>query len=126
MVRFFEKQDKEEITALAEVFLEEKFNRDVFTNHFDEIVAGEGYRVGISVLHAGEYLGFSVRVKTEDAITVKMLYIKPEFQRLKVAPQVLDFIKEQFPGYSYMADVPQSKDYATKVFEKNGFDVKVI
>ncbi len=123
MVRFFEKQDKEEIIKLAEVFLAERFNKEVFSAHFDEIVAGEGYRTGISVLHAGEYLGFCVAVKSEEAINVKMLYIKPEYQRLKVAPQVLDFIKENFPGYAWQATCPKENIVAIKLFENNGFEV---
>ncbi len=123
MIRFFEKQDKEEIIKLAGDFLGDMFRREIFSRHFDEIIAGEGILTGISVLHAGEYLGYCVAEKGNKTITVRQLYIKPAFQNLKVAPQVLDFIKDNFADYKYRVIIPAGFEAAGKVFTKHGFEI---
>ncbi len=123
MVRFFEKQDKEEIIKLAEVFIGERFRREVFSAHFDEIVAGKSVKIGISVLHAGEYLGYCVAEKKDTTVTIKQLYIKPSFQKLKVAPQVLDFIKSEFTGFTLQAVCPMDNMPAVKLFTKHNVTI---
>ncbi len=123
MVRFFEKQDKEELYELAKDFPVNPYNRKDFYSFFDDVTNSKINRFGISVLHAGEYLGYCIGHIEGKSVVVTQLYIKPSFQKLKVAPQVLDFIKSEFKDYKYTAACPQDNSVAIKVFERNGFDV---
>ena len=123
MIRFFEKQDKAEISALAADFLQKDYDENTFGQLFDGIVDGNEMFKGISVLHAGEYLGYCVFYITDDSAVISQLYIKPAFQRLKVAPQVFDFIESRFPGYKYKAVCPADNEIAVKVFTKRGYEI---
>ena len=123
MIRFFEKQDKEEILKLAAEFNSEGFDREEFGLRFDEITDGSEDECGIAVLHAGEYLGYCTAHLCENEFIMDQLYIKPAFQKLKVAPQVFDFIEAEFPGKKYRAIVPQDNDVANKVFTAYFFPV---
>ena len=61
-----------------------------------------------------------------DSCELKRLYIKPAFQKLKVAPQVFDFIEENFPDYNYQALVPKKNEIALGVFTKRGYDITIL
>lgn len=123
MIRFFENEDKVEIAKLAQDFLGEEYDSEGFAVMFDEIVDGSEDVCGIAVLHAGEYLGYCVADVYENDFIINQLYIKPLFQKLKVAPQVFDFIEAEFPDYSYKAVVPQENEVANKVFAKRGYEI---
>lgn len=126
MIRFFEKEDKAEIMALAADFLGESYDSEEFGIMFDEIVDGCVDECGIAVLHAGEYLGYCTAHIYEKDFIIHQLYIKPQFQKLKVAPQVFDFIEENYPGYRYQAFVPRKNEIAYKVFFKRGYDIIIM
>ena len=126
MIRFFESQDKAEIAKLAADFLGDKFDSEDFSVMFDEIVDGSEDVCGIAVLHAGEYLGYCVAQLDENNFIISELYIKPAFQKLKVAPQVFDFIEAEFPDYRYQAFVPRDNEIANKVFSRRGYDIFVM
>ena len=123
MIRFFESEDKVEITKLAADFLVEKFDSEGFGVMFDEIVDGSEDVCGIAVLHAGEYLGYCVADIYETDFIINQLYIKPQFQKLKVAPQVFDFIEAEYPDCRYAAIVPQENEVAVKVFSRRGYEI---
>lgn len=123
MIRFFEKEDKTEIMKLAADFLGEKYDSEEFGIMFDEIVDGSPDERGISVLHAGEFLGYCCAHIQDEEVIVHQLYIKPQFQKLKVAPQVFDFIEAEFPDKKYRAIVPQDNEVANKVFAKRGYEI---
>ena len=123
MIRFFEAEDKIEITKLAGDFTGEGFDSEEFGLMFDEIVDGSEDVCGIAVLHAGEYLGYCVANICEDEFIVNQLYIKPQFQKLKVAPQVFDFIEAEYPDCRYAAIVPQENEVAVKVFSRRGYEI---
>ena len=123
MIRFFESEDKVEIAKLAQDFLGEEFDGEGFAVMFDEITDGSEDVCGIAVLHAGEYLGYCVADVDENDFIINQLYIKPQFQKLKVAPQVFDFIEAECPDYSYKAVVPQENEVANKVFAKRGYEI---
>ena len=123
MIRFFEGEDKVEIAKLAADFLGEEFDSEGFGVMFDEIVDGSEDVCGIAVLHAGEYLGYCVADIYEKDFIINQLYIKPQFQKLKVAPQVFDFIEAEYPEYNYQAEVPQDNEVANKVFARRGYEI---
>lgn len=126
MIRFFEKQDKEEILKLASDFNGESFDSEEFGLRFDEIIDGSEDECGIAVLHAGEYLGYCTAHLYEKEFIMDQLYIKPSFQKLKVAPQVFDFIEENFPDWKYQALVPRRNEIALGVFSKRGYDIIIL
>lgn len=126
MIRFFEKQDKEEIMKLAAEFKGEDFDSEEFGILFDEITDGSQDECGIAVLHAGEYLGYCMAHLYENEFVMDQLYIKPAFQKLKVAPQVFDFIEENYPDYKYQALVPKKNEIALGVFSKRGYDIIIL
>lgn len=126
MIRFFEKQDKEEILKLAAEFNGEGFDREEFSLRFDEITDGSEDECGIAVLHAGEYLGYCTAHLCENEFIMDQLYIKPAFQKLKVAPQVFDFIEENFPDWHYQALVPRKNEIALGVFSRRGYDIIIL
>ena len=123
MIRFFEIEDKAEITKLAADFVGEGFDSEDFGLMFDEIIDGSEDVCGIAVLHAGEYLGYCVADVYDNDFVVNQLYIKPQFQKLKVAPQVFDFIEAEYPEYSYKAVVPEDNEIANKVFARRGYEI---
>ena len=126
MIRFFEAEDKKEISLLAADFLGEDFNKEDFGVLFDEIVDGSQDECGIAVLHAGEYLGYCLAHITEEEFIIHQLYIKPRFQKMKVAPQVFDFIDEHFPEHRRQAFVPKKNEIALGVFSKRGYDIIIM
>ena len=126
MIRFFEAEDKIEIGKLAADFAGEGFDNEEFELLFDEIVDGSQDECGIAVLHAGEYLGYCLAHICDDEFIIHQLYIKPAFQKLKVAPQVFDFIEEQFPDYKRQALVPKRNEIALGVFSKRGYDIIIL
>ena len=123
MIRFFEAEDKIEITKLAADFVGEGFDSEDFGLMFDEIIDGSEDVCGIAVLHAGEYLGYCVADVYDDDFVINQLYIKPQFQKLKVAPQVFDFIEAEYPDYNYKAVVPEDNEVANKVFARRGYEI---
>ena len=125
MIRFFENEDKYGILELAAQYNGEDFDLGTFAGLFDDAVNGSESVKGISVLHAGEYLGYCIIELQDKTLTVKQLYIKPEFQNKKVAPQVFDFIEAEFPAYSYKALCPKENKLAVSVFSKRGYEVTV-
>lgn len=126
MIRFFETEDKAEITKLAADFNGENFDSEEFGLMFDEITDGSEDVCGIAVLHAGEYLGYCVANVYDEDFVISQLYIKPAFQKLKVAPQVFDFIETEFPQHKYIALVPQNNEVAMKVFTRRGYEITVL
>ena len=126
MIRFFEAEDKNEITKLAGDFTGADFDAEEFGLLFDEIIDGSQDECGIAVLHAGEYLGYCLAHLYEDEFVIHQLYIKPAFQKLKVAPQVFDFIEEQFPDHKRQALVPKRNEIALGVFSKRGYDIIIL
>ena len=126
MIRFFEAEDKVEIAKLAAYFVGKDFDSEEFGLLFDEIIDGSPDECGIAVLHAGEYLGYCLAHTTEDEFIIHQLYIKPAFQKLKVAPQVFDFIEEQFPELKRQALVPRRNEIALGVFSKRGYDIIIL
>ena len=126
MIRFFEAEDKIEITKLAADFTGEGFDGEEFGLLFDEIIDGSPDECGIAVLHAGEYLGYCLAHVTGEEFIIHQLYIKPAFQKLKVAPQVFDFIEEHFPELKRQALVPKRNEIALGVFSKRGYDIIIL
>ena len=126
MIRFFEKQDKEEILKLAARFNGDEFDSEEFGIRFDEITDGSQDECGIAVLHAGEYLGYCTAHLCKKDFIMDQLYIKPAFQKLKVAPQVFDFIEENYPDWRYQALVPRKNEIALGVFSKRGYDIIIL
>lgn len=126
MIRFFEAEDKNEIGKLAADFMGEEFDSEEFGLLFDEIVDGSQDECGIAVLHAGEYLGYCLAHITEEEFIIHQLYIKPQFQKLKVAPQVFDFIDEHYPEHRHQALVPRKNEIALGVFSKRGYDIIIL
>lgn len=125
MIRYFENRDKYGILELAAEYHGDDFDLGTFAGMFDDIVNGNEMVKGISILHAGEFLGYSI-IYTDDKIVVyNQLYVKPKFQKLGVAPQVFDFVEKNFPGYKYKAVCPADNEIAIKVFTKRGYDVLV-
>ena len=123
MIRYFENRDKYGILELAAEFHGDDFDLGTFAGMFDGIVNGNDMVKGISVLHAGEYLGYCIVYIKDKTAIVNQLYIKPAFQNKKVAPQVFDFIETEFPGYTYRAVCPPDNELAIKVFTKRGYEV---
>lgn len=126
MIRYFENRDKYGILELASQYNGDDFDLGTFAGKFDDIVNRTVSDIGIAILHAGEYLGYCTAYVQENKIIVNELYIKPEFQKKKVAPQVFDFIEQQFPGYSYQAIVPENNEIAQKVFSRRGYDIIIL
>lgn len=123
MIRFFENQDKYDILMLAAEYNGDSFDLGTFAGKFDDIVNKTVSDIGIAVLHAGEYLGYCTAYIHEKELIVNELYIKPEYQKKKVASQVFDFIEENYPGYRYQALVPRKNEIALGVFSKRGYDI---
>lgn len=123
MIRYFEVEDKAEISRLACDFYGNSFDEKAFGEMFDDIIRGVRHFEGISVLHAGEYLGFCICGIEEKEVTVKRMYIKPAFQKLKVSAQIFDFIEENHPGCIYKALCPADNETAVKLFTKRGYTV---
>ena len=126
MIRFFEPQDKEEIFRLSSEFRNGKVDEEYFNNRFEDIISGSQYECGIAILHAGEYLGYCMAHTDEKSVMIDELYVKSAFQKLKVAPQVFDFIEENFPNHRYQAFVSRNNEIANKVFKKRGYDIIVL
>ncbi len=126
MIRFFEKEDKAEIMKLAADFRGDRFDAEYFNDRFDDIINGSPYECGIAVLHAGEYLGYCMAHIHDDKFMINELYIKPAFQKLKVAPQVFDFIDQHYPDHRHQAFVPKSNEIALGVFSKRGYDIIIL
>ena len=123
MIRYFENEDKYGILELASEFHGDDFDLGTFAGMFDGIVNGNEMVKGISVLHAGEYLGYCILYIENNTAIVNQLYIKPAFQKKKVAPQVFDFIESEFPRYKYKAKCPADNALAIKVFSRRGYDI---
>lgn len=121
MIRYFEVQDKGEIQKLASDFCGKSFDKEIFGKILDSSVSVGGKYKCISVLHAGEYLGYCVFDTDENRLTVRQMYIKPAFQKLKVSAQIFDFIEEHYPGYTYKAVCPTYNETALKVFKRRGY-----
>jgi len=123
MIRFFENRDKYEILQLAAEYHGDDFDIGTFAGMFDGIVNGNEMVKGVAILHAGKYLGYAIVYINEKTAIFNQLYVKPEFQKLGVAPQVFDFIESEFPGYKYKAKVPADNRIAIKVFSRRGYDI---
>ena len=123
MIRYFENRDKYGILELAAEYHGDDFDLGTFAGMFDDIVNGNEMVKGISILHAGEYLGYSIIYTDDKTVVYNQLYVKPKFQKLGVSPQVFDFVEENFPGYRYKAVCPADNEIAIKVFTKRGYDV---
>ncbi|MBR5520969.1 MAG: GNAT family N-acetyltransferase [Oscillospiraceae bacterium] len=121
MIRYFENQDKYGVLELAAQYNGDDFDLGTFAGMFDNIVNKTTDDIGIAILHAGEYLGYCTATTSDNTVTVNQLYIKPEFQKKKVAPQVFDFIEENFPDYNYRAVIPTDNAVALKVFSNRDY-----
>ena len=123
MIRYFENEDKQGILRLASEYHGDKFDTDTFAAMFDSMAKGNEIVKGISVLHAGEYLGYCIIYIENNTVIVNQIYIKPAFQNKKVAPQVFDFIEAEYPGYKYKAKCPADNTLAIKVFSQRGYEI---
>ncbi len=123
MIRYFENRDKYGILELAAEYHGDAFDLGTFAGMFDDIVNGSKMVKGISILHAGEFLGYAIIFTDNKTVIYNQLYVKPQFQKLGVAPQVFDFVEENFPGYTYKAMCPADNKIAIKVFTKRGYEV---
>lgn len=134
MIRFFQRQDKENLLSLAKELyaadiLGYNGNEKNFSEFFDMALSGSPYVKGISVLHAGEYLGYcclrlsyDIREgKTE--VTVTEIYVKPEFQNKGVAGQIFDFIFSQYDSKStvFKIECYKSNERALRLYRRLGF-----
>ena len=123
MIRYFENRDKYGILELAAQYNGDDFDLGTFAGMFDDIVNGNEMVKGISILHAGEFLGYAIIYTDNKTVIYNQLYVKPQFQKLGVSPQVFDFVEENFPGYTYKAVCPADNEIAIKVFTKRGYEV---
>lgn len=123
MIRYFENRDKYGILELAAQYNGDDFDLGTFAGMFDDIVNGSETVKGIAILHAGEYLGYALVNIEGKTLTYNQLYVKPQFQKLGVAPQVFDFTEAEYPGYAYKAVIPADNRVAIKVFTRRGYDI---
>lgn len=124
MIRFFEKADKAEIIKLAIDLHDKNFNQESFENNFDAIVSGSELVKGVVALHAGQYLGYALVFIRDNETIIDEIYIKPDFQKLGVSPQIFDFIEDNLRYNKYSAYCPESNEIAKKVFTRRKYTLR--
>ena len=89
---------------------------------------------GLTILHAGEILGYCQLSFTYSSeadgmvVLVEELYIKPAFQNLGVAKQVFDLIEEEYKGKAkrIRLECRPNNGHAMHVYKKFGFETTCI
>ena len=123
MIRNFEKEDKNEIINLARQFHRENFNENLFSDNFDKIISSSEEAHGIVALHAGQYLGYALVFNKNNNVVIDEIYIKPDFQKLGVSPQIFDFMEQEYPSENYAAFCPVENLVAEKVFKRRNYNL---
>ena len=124
MIRNFEKNDKTEIVNLAKQFHGENFNEKLFSENFDKITDNSEYEKGIVALHAGQYLGYAIVFVKDNNAVIDEIYIRPDFQKLGVSPQIFDFMENELKAEKYYAFCPVGNSVAEKVFTRRNYIIK--
>lgn len=136
VIRDFQKEDKQELLKLVADFYNSPavvhpIPVDNFGRCFDEIINGNPFVRGLTVLHAGEILGYCQLSFTYSSeadglvVLIEEIYIKPDFQGKGVAKQIFAFIENEYSGKAkrYRLECCRSNVRALKLYEKMGFEV---
>ena len=134
MIRDFIKEDKEELMKLAEAFynspaVDHPIPMSHFSHCFDEIINGNPFVRGLTILHAGEILGYCQLSFTYSSeadgmvVLIEELYIKPKFQGLGVGKQVFDLIESEYSGKAkrYRLECEDENVNAMKLYTRLGY-----
>lgn len=134
MIRDFIKEDKEELMKLAEAFynspaVDHPIPISHFSHCFDEIINGNPFVRGLTILHAGEILGYCQLSFTYSSeadgmvVLIEELYIKPKFQGLGVGKQVFDLIESEYAGKAkrYRLECEDENLNAMKLYTRLGY-----
>ncbi len=124
MIRFFEKDDKSAIIKLAIELHGENFKQENFKNNFDNIINGNEHAKGIVALHDGQYLGYAIIFINDKETTVDEIYIRNDFQKKGVSPQIFDFMENNLKSNNYSAYCPENNEIAKKVFKRRKYALK--
>ncbi len=134
MIRDFAPEDKEGLIELVKDFytssaVSHPIPVENFEHCFDEIIKGSPYLRGLTILHAGEILGYCQLSFTYSSevdglvVLIEELYVKPAFRNLGVAKQVFDLLFEEYRGKAkrFRLDVTRENEGAIRLYERMGF-----
>lgn len=134
MIRDFIKEDKAQLLELVSDFynspaVEHPIPVENFARCFDLIIKGSPYVRGLTVLHAGEILGYCQLSFTYSGeadglvVIIEEIYIKPAFQGKGVAPQIFDFIEKEYESTAkrFRLECCKTNENALKLYIKRGF-----
>lgn len=135
MIRDYVLEDKEGLLELVKDFynstaVSHPIPLENFSHCFDEIIRGSPFLRGLTILHAGEILGYCQLSFTYSSeadgmvVLIEELYVKPAFRSLGVAKQVFDLIFSEYEGKAKRYRLECSKDNtrAMKLYRELGFE----
>lgn len=134
MIRDFIKEDKEGLLELVKDFyngpaVTHPIPVENFEHCFDEIISGNPMVRGLTILHAGEILGYcqlSFTYSSEAGglvVLIEELYIKEQYRNLGVAKQVFDLIESEYKDKAkrFRLECQPDNAHAMHVYKKMGY-----
>ncbi|MBQ3393676.1 MAG: GNAT family N-acetyltransferase [Oscillospiraceae bacterium] len=135
MIRDYALEDKEGLLELVKDFynspaVSHPIPLENFSHCFDEIMKGNPFLRGLTILHAGEILGYCQLSFTYSSeadgmvVLIEELYVKPAFRSLGVAKQVFDLIFSEYEGKAkrYRLECSKYNPRAMKLYRELGFE----